>query len=254
MLVRPFHRSLRPALLPELTLPSSPRTIFGDIAVRRWLDRRRGVLIGTAPDVASWADQSIYGSHSVQLVDPNRPHQAAEGDPIVFDGALQYLSTPDAASLDATTSLLVGVAVKPDVVSGNHCIIAKSATGVGEWSAQTNGTAIRFFCGTPGLSWSEGGTLVAGTRTRLIWGFNGDAVGNTLRLRQWQDGVQQSPSYPALPIPSAIIPSVNPVTDGAFSSPAQFFDGEMFASVIVIGVPSPTDAQIAALDAYLARA
>ena len=232
----------------------TPVSIFGAVAVRRWLDRSRGVSIGTPPDVGSWADQSIYANHGAQAIEPNRPHQPAEGDPITFDGLLQYLSTPAAASLDATTSLIVGVSVKPDVVTGNHAIIAKSATGVGEWSVQTNGAAVRFFVGTPGLSWSEGGTLVVGARTRLIWVYNGDAVGNTLRLRQWQDGVQQSPSYPALPIPAAIVPSVNPVTDGAFSSPAQFFDGDFFASVIVIGVPDPTAAQIATFDSYLARA
>lgn len=232
----------------------TPKTIFGPANVRRWLDRRLGVLIGTAPDVATWTDQSGLANSGAQAVELSRPHQAEEGDPIVFDGLLQYLSTPDADSLDATTSLIVGVSVKPDLVTGNHCIIAKSATGIGEWSVQTNGAAIRFFIGTPGVAWSEGGTLVAGQRTRLIWVFNGGGIGNAGRLRQWQDGVQQSPTYPVGAIPSTITPSVNPITDGAFSSPAQFFDGDMFASVIVIGVPEPTAGQIADFDSYLAGA
>lgn len=226
----------------------SPLSIFGTGgAVRLWHDRSRGVLRDTPPYVATWSDQSGYGNHASQVLELSRPQETATG--IDFDGLLSYMVVADSPSLDATTSLIVAAACTPDVVTGNHSLISKSATGVGEWSVQTNGSAVRFFVGTPGLAWSEGGTLVAGTATRLIWSFRGAGTGNAGRLRQWQDGTLLSPSF-VNTIPDTITPSVNPVTFGAFSNPLQFWDGRIRALVMVV-VPDHTDAEIAALDSYL---
>lgn len=232
------------------TRTPTPKTIFGASAVRAWYDRRFGVLAGTPPDVATWSDQSSFGNHETQAIELSRPHEAADG--LDFDGVLSYLAAPDSASLDATTTLIVAYAITPDVVTGNHSIVSKSATGAGEWSTQTNGAAVRFFLGAPAVSWGEGGTLVAGTPTRLIHGYDGTATGDAARLRLWQDGAAQSLTFVGLPIPATITPGASPLTIGAFSNPLQFFDGRIRAVVIMIGVV-PTAAQIAALDAYLAR-
>ena len=79
-----------------------------------WYDANQGVsLSGTA--VTQWDDQSGYGNHATPPASTNQPAYVVSGTngyPIItFDGSSDYLTAPDAASLDLTTWTIVVVAI-----------------------------------------------------------------------------------------------------------------------------------------------
>jgi hypothetical protein len=228
------------------SLPS-PISIFGS-TLAAWFDFRRGVTLGTPPEVAAWADQSGKLNDASQATASLRPSLASGG--IDFDGIDDNIFAPSSATLDASTALTVAIRASPDVVTSTRCPIARSQTTVGAWSTQTNGAALRFHFGAPGASFGEAASqLTAGTEATFVWVYAGGGATNADRLQLFRDGVLQTQTYTGT-IPATVTNSPQTLSIGCFSAATgQYWDGRIKAAVVAIATAS--SAQRASLEAYM---
>lgn len=232
-------------------IDDTPIAIFGASNVKLMLDYTLGVTLGTPPAVAAWADQSGNANNASQGTAGNRPDLVATG--LDFNGTTDSLTVADAASLDATTRLVVAMALTPDVVSGTHVPISKAPGGGGSWSVQTNGAAIRLHIGSAGINFAEGGTMSAGTLQRMIWEVVGGGATNPDKVQQYLNSATATVLAFTGTIPTSIPVGADAVTLGAFGGGLQFFDGKIRRLALIVPSATTTAAQRARLDAWLAR-
>jgi len=220
-----------------------PLSIFGS-TLGLWLTHVTGV---SGSPVSTWGDQSGKGNDATEAT--NQPTYTS-GTGVIFDGSNDRLEVADDATLDATTTLIVGICVNPDVTTSNRVPICKSQTGSGTWSMQSNTTGMRWHAGTPGSNFGEiSSALSAGVTSRIIVRYDGGGSGNSGRLRMYLNGSLQSPSYTGT-IPATLTADSNSVWLGMYGNAAQFWDGVIKGAVIAIG-HSTADQDITDLDTYL---
>jgi Concanavalin A-like lectin/glucanases superfamily len=223
----------------------TPSTIFG-AALIGWYEYTR-VVLGTGSEVATAVDSSPKGNAVSQGTASRRPVLASTG--IVFDGTDDRLESLSNAGMDSGTLLVVGMRVRPDVVTGNGVPVCRSQSGSGSWSVQTSSAGLRMHIGTPGVSFGEvASALSAGTERTYVWAYDGGGATNADRLKLWIDGVAQTVSFTGT-IPVTISNTANGFFLGSFANAAQFWDGSIKA--ITIANSALTAAQRALLEAYL---
>lgn len=232
-------------------IDDTPIAIFGAANVKLMLDYTLGVTLGTPPAVAAWADQSGNANNASQGTAGNRPDLVADG--LDFNGTTDSLAVADAASLDATTRLVIAMAFTPDVVSGTHVPISKAPGSGGSWSVQTNSAAIRLHIGSAGTSFAEGGTMSSGALQRMIWEFVGGGATNPDKIQQYLNSASATSLSFIGTIPASIPVGGDVVTISAFNGGAQFFDGRIRRLALIVPSATSTAAQRARLDAWLAR-
>jgi len=232
------------------SVTDNPITIFGAANVALMLDYTLGITLGTPPAVAAWADQSGNANNASQGTAGNRPDLVATG--LDFNGTTDNLSIADAANLDNTTRLIVGVSFIPDVVTGNRCPITKSTTVTGSWALQSSLAAMRMHFGAVGTAFSEGGTMTAGVLQRMIHEYDGGGATNALKLQQYLNSATATVLAFTGTIPTSIVNGANAVKVGSWENDLQHFDGVIKRVAVINGVIS-TAAQRARLDAWLAR-
>lgn len=231
-------------LLGSFRRQNTPDAIFGS-ALTLWLDAANGV-VGSPVD--TWEDRSASNNDVTSLFAWSKP---SESPAVTFDGTDDFLIVNDNASLDASTQLIVGLVMTPDVITGARCPITKSATTSGSWSTQCNGAALRWHAGTPGTNFGEVSSFIAAsTKVRAIVRYDGALSGNSNRLKIYKDGVIQSPSYTGT-IPASLSNTSDAVVVGAYGDTAQYWDGRI-QCVVMIKDYVASDDQITLLDNYLA--
>lgn len=241
--------SLLLASKPRVATASTPSAILGANCL---IDQRRGVGLGYSSGslVNAWADQSGSGNNFSALF--TEPTDTAGPDGLDFNGSTAAIGAPDVAAFDVTTAMVVGIKFKPDVVTGNKALVARGPSTGGTWSMQTNGAAMRAHIGVPGVSFGEGGTLVAGTTTYFLWYFDGSGGGSSTRLIMRQDGVGLTLSFPTGAIPATMAAGSDGIEIGRYSNGVQYFDGKVIC--FFMGNVVPSGGQITDLETYLAGA
>lgn len=223
----------------------TPATIFGG-SLALWLTHVTGV---SGSPVDTWSDQSGNGNDATSSGSLRPTYTGGTG--VIFDGTDDVIQAIDDATLDATTTLIVGISVNPDVTTSNRVPICKSATGAGAWSMQTNNAAMRWHAGTPGAAFGEfSSALSAGVTSRIIVRYDGGGTGNSGRLKMYLNGSLQSPSYTGT-IPATLSNTTDVVSLGSYTDALQFWDGVIKGAVIAIG-HTTSDQDITDLDTYLA--
>lgn len=227
--------------------PPTPLSIFGATDLRLWLDYKLGVTLGTPPDVAAWADQSGRANDASQGTAADRPDLVA-GTGIDFDGASDYVSITDHASLDFTTALTIGLRLRYTNIAGGGVLLCKTPSGGGAWVLQTVTSSVWWRFGALS-NYSITPALSTGTWYSMVFVFDGGGAGNAQRSRFWLNGVEQVQTF------NGTIPATIPVTAdnlffGRFTDLAvQHFDGDLKAAVCAAKVSTAAD--VAALTAYL---
>lgn len=223
----------------------TPATIFGG-SLALWLTHVTGV---SGSPVDTWSDQSGNGSDATAISSFRPTYTSGTG--VIFDGTDDVIQASDAVTLDASTTLIVGISVNPDVTTSNRVPICKSASGSGAWSMQSNGSGMRWHAGTPGSAFGEiSSALSAGVTARIVVRYDGGGTGNSGRLRMYLNGTLQSPTYTGT-IPSSLSDTTNVVSLGSYDNSVQYWDGVIKGAVIAIG-HSTSDQDITDLDTYLA--
>lgn len=223
----------------------TPVTIFGP-AFGMWIERNRGIVMGTPPAVATMTDQSGAGNSPTQGVAASRPTQASAGALIEFDGIQQFLSAPDAASLDVGTAFTLGFRARIDSLAAIMVVASKGAAGADNaWTVQTDGGG-NIRCLIDGilgfLAVPIGDTAIH----TWVWRYEG---AGTPRLQVWKDGVSAGTNNTVNT--SITFGPTQPVAVGRWSGTAvQFLDGAIASLVYVPGVAATT-AQRVALEGYL---
>lgn len=223
----------------------TPVTIFGP-AFGMWIERNRGIVMGTPPAVATMTDQSGAGNSPTQGVAASRPTQAAAGDLIEFDGIQQFLSAPDAASLDVGTAFTLGARMRLDSLAAFMVIASKGAAGADNaWSVQTDNTG-QIRCFIEGIATSL--SVAIGDTAIHTWVWRYEGAGSP-RLQVWKDGVSAGTNNTVAT--SITVGATQPVAVGRWAGSAfQFMDGGLASLVYVPGVAATT-AQRVALEGYL---
>lgn len=239
------HRAGRDRRAPGKAAAVTPVTIFGP-AFGMWIERNRGIVMGTPPEVATMTDQSGAGNSPTQGVAASRPTQASAGALIEFDGIQQFLSAPDAASLDVGTAFTLGVRMRLDSLVAFMVVASKGAAGANNaWSIQTDNTGnIRCFIEgiLTSLSVPIGDTAIH----TWIWRYEG---AGTPRLQAWKDGASVGTNNTVAT--SITAGATQPVAVGRWAGSAfQFMDGGLASLVYVPGVAA-TPTQRVALEGYL---
>lgn len=239
------HRIGRDRRAPGKSAAVTPVTIFGP-AFGMWIERNRGIVMGTPPAVATMTDQSGAGNSPTQGTAAARPTQAAAGDLVEFDGIQQFLSAPDAASLDVGTAFTLGFRVRLDSLAAIMVVASKGAAGADNaWSVQTDGGG-NIRCLIEGivtfLAVPIGDTAIH----TWVWRYEG---GGSPRLQVWKDGVSVGTNNTVAT--SITVGATQPVAVGRWAGSAfQFIDGGLASLVYVPGVAATT-AQRVALEGYL---
>lgn len=234
-------------LLMASTTQVTPVTVFGALCAWSYA-RSRGITHGTGANVAAWADQSGNANNAAQGTDASRPTLTSDG--LDFDGSNDHLSTPDAASLDATTKLTIGYRVKLDTVGSDQGINHKGTVATACWMIQHVGSNQKTW-------WREGAglgrygqspVLSASTWYSMIWVYDGTQTGNSNRLKLYQDGTLQTLTYGGT-IPSSLGTDSNPMLVGQLEGGIQRMNGQLRA---IFGARAAADAvAVARLTRYL---
>jgi hypothetical protein len=231
----------------QSTSLQSPISIFGS-TLAAWYDFKRGVTLGTPPEVAAWADQSGKLNDASQATVSRRPLLASDG--LNFDGIDDNIFAPSSATLDASTALTVAIRVNPDDVSAPRCPIARATTSAGSWATQANLAAMRFAFNLGSGTFGEAASqLTVGVESTFVWVYAGGGATNADRLQLFRNGALQSQTYTGT-IPSTITNTADTLSIGCFSSASgQHWDGRIKAAVVAIATAS--SAQRASLEAYM---
>lgn len=227
----------------------TPTSILGANCV---VDLQRGVGLGysSAPDVNAWADQSGTGNDFVALF--TEPTDTGGADGLDFNGSTHALECADDATLDVTTAMVLGIKLKPDVVTSNRVPISKGPSTGGSWSMQTNSAAMRVHIGTPGINFGEASSMLsAGTSAYFLVIFDGSQSTNATRLVMRRNGSAASFSFTGT-IPASIPVGTDVLAIGRYANGVQYWDGKIAA--VFMGNVVPSAGQITALEAYLAGA
>lgn len=229
--------------------PATPEAIFGASLIFAH-QRGIGITLGTPPQITDWAERG-GGSRTASNIFSLGPDDTADGPDFVAASG-HYLAIADHASLDVTTAACWGLKIIPDLVTGNRVPLARGASAAGPWSFQTNGTAMRWHAGNPGVAFGEGGTLSAGAATYFLMIYDGGATGSAARAIMRQDGAGLTLSFPTGAIPATLGATADEVWYGKYTDAAQPFDGHVQAAFFANRIP--TAGEIPALETYLAGA
>lgn len=228
--------------------PTTPAGILGGACI---FDFQRGVgITASGGEVTQWDDRT--GAHSALNTSGLGTAPTDHTDGPEGNGTTEFLSIADAAAFDVTTAAVFGIKIIPDVITGNHVPLARGTSTGGTWSFQSNAAAMRFHVGVPGVSFGQGGSMVAGTPTYFLVIFDGSGGSSATRLIMRQDGVSVALSFPTGAIPSSIGASADAIAMLEYTNGVQFFDGHIQAAFFGSVVPSA--GQITALETYLAGA
>ena len=162
------------------------------------------------------ADDLVAGQHS--------PNEAID-----FDGGGDFLSATDTAALSPTDITVLGWA-KADVLTGNHTIASKWASGQTSWVAYLSGTdlfvAIADTLGSSPSHYgqSAGVTFAVDTWYHLAFSYDSSGTDNPSRLPIYIDGTQNSPAYTGT-IHSSLLDSSADFKVGNVSDLPGDFDG-----------------------------
>ena len=156
----------------------------------------------------------------------------------------------DNGSLDFVTSFTIGVACRFDTLGTIQVVASKGAASADNaWSLQMDTTNLRMLIdGITNLGYVT--PAAAGTWGRYIFRYDGGGVGNAQRLRAWKNGVEGITHTGTIPA-SITNGATQDVRFGRWAgSVFQYLDGAI-SSYVSTGIAG-TDAQILALDRYLA--
>lgn len=172
----------------------------------------------------------------------SRPILRADG--IEYDGTDDNLVYPDDHALRfGTTSFTVALAVRPDVVTGDHGLLSKRGTGAAGtnpgWGVRQNAASVLVEYDYTGASSGPtfkvaSGVLSASTWTRVI--IEVDRV--ALKARAYINGVLQA-SPPT--IPSGDISGTRALTMGRSATADQPFDGKLGRMLVSGSLLSDSD-------------
>lgn len=239
------HRVGRDRRASSKSAAVTPVTIFGP-SFGMWIERRRGIIMGGGTEVATMTDQSGAGNSPTQGVALSRPTQAAAGDQIEFDGVQQFLSAPDAASLDVGTAFTLGFRCRVDSLAAFMVIASKGAAGADNaWSVQTDGGG-NVRCLIEGIATFLAVPIGDTAVHTWVWRYEG---GGSPRLQCWKDGVSVGTNNTVAT--SITVGATQPVAVGRWAGSAfQFMDGGLWSLVYAPG-QAATTTQRTQLEAYL---
>lgn len=227
----------------------NPLSIFGS-ATKLWLDRGRGITLGTPPAVAAWADQSGNANDASQGTAGSRPSLGGTG--LDFDGSDDHLVVGDHASLDFTTAMTIGMRLSFDTVVADQVALSKAQTTGGAWALQMVGSQSRLWVrfGAGGLpNYGRLTAFSSSTLYSLIVRYYGSGASNALKLRAWVNGSEDSGIAFTGTIPATLADVADALTIARWADAAQRMNGQIRA--LFIANVAASDAQVANATRYL---
>lgn len=225
----------------------TPRTILGSTLVGWWnADTEANISIATG--ISSWRD-NIGAYDAVQATGGLQPTYSTWGGAIqkkcaTFDAVGMYLrtaATPSSFPLSTSTSE-IWMLVNQTIAAGT----ATSVTGFSYGSGGTNTRAVRRTVsgGVNRANVNAQGTSANNTSVDLTGRHFIRAIFANGAINPHVDGIAGTPGAPTLATAAANV-TIGAVTS---ASPAQYWGGDI-AQICVLD-STPTDGQIAALNAY----